>query len=104
MVGNGAVSVPNIREVALGGGEMLVICSDGVHKHVEPKDLSGVLRGTASLSRRCGRLVALARARGSSDDATVLVLRRLPRRARVAWLAGGIALVVALAVALMVAA
>ena len=104
MVGNGAVSEPNVGEVALRGGEMLVICSDGVHKHVGSKDLSDVLHGTAPLSRRCGRLVALARARGSSDDATVLVVRREPRRARLAWLAVGLALVAALAVALMVAA
>jgi protein phosphatase len=104
MVGNGAVSAPNVGEVELRNGEMLVICSDGVHKHVEPEDLGGVLRGTAPLSRRCGRLLALARAHGSSDDATVLVVRRLPRRARLAWFAAGIALAVAVVVALMVLA
>ena len=51
---------------------MLVLCSDGVHKHVEPTDLTRVLRQSAPLVRRCGKLVALARARGSTDDATVL--------------------------------
>jgi hypothetical protein len=30
----------------------------------------------APLARRCARLVALARMRGSGDDATVLALRR----------------------------
>jgi serine/threonine protein phosphatase PrpC len=99
MVGNGAVSAPNVRAVALGGSEMLVICSDGVHKHVEPVELSDVLHGSASLARRCGRLLALARARGSGDDATVLVVRREPRAAAalLALAAGGalVALVVA---------
>ncbi len=89
MVGNGAVSLPNVLQVALARGEMLVICTDGVHKHVEPQDLSSVLHGSASLARRCGRLLALARARGSRDDATVLVVRREPRRARLAWLVAG---------------
>ncbi len=89
MVGNGAVSTPNIAEIALRRDEMLVICSDGVHKHVAPGDLSSVLHESAPLARRCGRLVALARAHGSSDDATVLVVRREPRQARIAWLATG---------------
>jgi serine/threonine protein phosphatase PrpC len=104
MVGNGAVSEPNVERVALRRGEMLVICSDGVHKHVQPEELSRVLHGSAPLVRCCDRLLALARARGSSDDATVLVVRREPRQTRLAWLiAGGVllaALVAALAVVL----
>ena len=55
-------------------------------------DLCRVLRGSAPLARRCGRLLALARARGSRDDATVLVVRREPRRVRLAGLAAGVAL------------
>ena len=102
MVGNGAVSEPNVERVALRRGEMLVICSDGVHKHVEPRELSRVLHESAPLVRCCGRLLALARARGSDDDATVLVLRREPRQTRLAWLASGGVLLAALVAALAV--
>ena len=102
MVGNGAVSEPNVERVALRRGEMLVICSDGVHKHVEPRELSRVLHESAPLVRRCGRLLALARARGSDDDATVLVLRREPRQTRLACLAAGGVLLAALIAALAV--
>jgi len=101
MVGNGAVSAPNVGEVALRGGEMLVLCSDGVHKHVEARDMSRVLRGSAPLEWRCGKLLALARARGSSDDATVLVVQRKPRRARLAWLATSAALAVGVLAAII---
>ena len=84
---------------------MLVLCSDGVHKHVEPQDLSRVLRGSAPLARRCGRLLALARARGSSDDATVLVVHREPRRARLALACvAGAVLVAVVAIAFTVLA
>lgn len=76
MVGNGAVLEPNVEEVTLGRGEMLVLCSDGVHKHVGTRELARVLHGSAPLARRCWRVVALARARGSTDDATVLVVHR----------------------------
>jgi protein phosphatase len=104
MVGNGAVSTPNVDRVSLAGGEMLVLCSDGIHKHVGPGDIGDVLRGPAPLARRCGRLLALARARGSRDDATVLVVRREPRHERVALLVAAGVLVTALAAALLVAA
>src|SRR6185436_5290741 len=59
MVGNGAVSSPNVEHVALHDGEMLVLCSDGLHKHIEPGDLSRVLHESAPLARRCSRLLAL---------------------------------------------
>lgn len=103
MVGNGAVLAPNVGEVALRGGEMLVLCSDGVHKHVEPREMSRVLHASAPLERRCGKLLALARARGSSDDATVLVVQREPRRARLAWLATCAALLVGVLAAVIAA-
>ena len=77
MVGNGAVSSPNLAQVELGDDEMLVLCSDGVHKHVDALDISRVLqRGSLPLARRCTRLLVLARTRGSTDDATVLVIHR----------------------------
>jgi protein phosphatase len=102
MVGNGAVSMPNVRAVALGGSEMLVLCSDGVHKHVAPVELADVLHGSASLARRCGRLLALARARGGGDDATVLVVRREPRRPYLApLLVGGVLLTAIVATLLL---
>ena len=54
-----------------------MLCSDGVHKHLQARDIARVLRrGTVPLARRCTRLLALARARGSTDDATVLVVHR----------------------------
>ncbi len=104
MVGNGAVSSPNVEQIDLRGGEMLVLCSDGVHKHVEPGDLSRVLRGSAPLARRCSRLLALARARGSKDDATVLVVQRESRVARLALLGAAGVLAAVLLVALIMLA
>jgi protein phosphatase len=78
MVGNGAVIDPNVGHVALACGEMLVLCSDGVHKHVGVDDIATLLGSAGPLARRCAKLVSLARARGSGDDATVLVVHRLP--------------------------
>ena len=104
MVGNGAVSSPNVDRVCLAGGEMLVLCSDGIHKHVGASEIGDVLRSPAPLARRCGRLLALARARGSRDDATVLVVRREPRHERLALLVAAGMLVTALVAAFVVTA
>jgi serine/threonine protein phosphatase PrpC len=79
MVGNGAVDAPNVRSITLAADEMLVLCSDGVHKHAGAHDIGRVLRGPAPLAHRCAGLIEFARARGSSDDATVLVLHRARR-------------------------
>jgi hypothetical protein len=76
MVGNGATSGASAALHGLGRGELLAICSDGVHKHLEPADWCRVLSATAPLAQRGRALVALARARGSVDDATVLLLHR----------------------------
>ena len=83
MIGNGAVSDPNVARVTLGWNEMLVLVSDGVHKHVDPDAMARLLRNDTPLVCRCLRLVQAARTNGSEDDATVLAIhRRTQPRAR----------------------
>jgi protein phosphatase len=79
MVGNGAITVPNVESVELRDGEMLALCSDGLHKHVEPREIAEQLRAASPLARCCTRLLDIARLRGSTDDATILVVRRTVR-------------------------
>lgn len=89
MVGNGAVGSPNVEQVELGFDEALVLCSDGVHRHVDPGEMGRVLGEQGPLSTRCRRLVELAREHGSCDDATVLVVHRdaKPRPRLLRWAA-----------------
>ncbi len=89
MVGNGAVAGVNAVVRSLGCGELLVLCSDGVHKHVAPAEWRRVLAQPVSLARRCDDLIALASANGSTDDATVLLVQRTGfARALPPWLPG----------------
>jgi PPM family protein phosphatase len=76
MVGNGAVAGANVALHALARGDLLALCSDGVHKHLEPEDWQRVLRQAVPLAHRCAALIGQARRRGSVDDATVLLLQR----------------------------
>src|SRR6185369_15345504 len=100
MIGNGAVSVPNIEQVDLGCDEVLLLCSDGIHKHVDAREIGRVLRESAPLARRCLRLVEAARQNGSQDDATVLAVLLQKPRTRLARYAAG--LLFALAAALLI--
>jgi hypothetical protein len=76
MVGNGATSGANSAVHGLGRNGVLALCSDGVHKHLDGADWSRVLAAPLPLAQRARSLVALARSRGSVDDATVLLLHR----------------------------
>jgi serine/threonine protein phosphatase PrpC len=79
MVGNGAVVTPNVESVHLRDGEMLVLCSDGLHKNVDAREIGRVLQSHAPPSRGCERLLEIARSRSGDDDATVLVVHRKAR-------------------------
>jgi protein phosphatase len=77
MVGNGATAGANVALHDLACGDMLVLCSDGVHRFIASDTWSHVLTQRVSLARRCEDLIAQARANGSVDDATVLVVQRV---------------------------
>ena len=76
MVGNGATTGANALVLGVERGELLALCSDGVHKHLDDADWRRVLAAPVPLARRADTLVALARGHGSVDDATVLLLQR----------------------------
>ena len=76
MVGNGAVAQANVAFAGLACGDLLVVCSDGVHRHLQAAQWRRVLDSPLTLAQRCEALVALARANAGTDDATVLVVQR----------------------------
>ena len=103
MIGNGAVSSPNVGRIGLKWNEMLILLSDGVHKYVEPDEIARTLKENTTLARGCLQLVELARANGSEDDATVLVVHLRPHW-RVRALRRGAVVVAAVIAALIFAA
>jgi len=76
MVGNGAVEEANRAVAILRCGEILLLCSDGVHKEVPAEQMAEILRGEESLNARCRKLAAAAHANGGTDDATVVAAQR----------------------------
>jgi protein phosphatase len=84
----------NMLASALGGSEarpmtattdirwddVMLMCTDGLTKHVSEAEIATELRATASAEATCHRLVDLALERGGTDNVTVVVSRLRPRR------------------------
>ena len=91
MVGTGAVGEPALRRFRLGRHDLLLLCSDGLHRHVPGPALTGMvcagLRAGLDLDVLARRLVSQAAGSGSTDDITVLLLRRAASYRAWLWLA-----------------
>jgi serine/threonine protein phosphatase PrpC len=89
MVGNGAVARANVTFAEIEPGDRLLVCSDGIHKFIAPREWQALLAAPGTLLQHCDALVAQARANGSTDDATVLIARREALTGqRTQWLRG----------------
>jgi protein phosphatase len=60
--------------------DVMLICTDGLTKHVTEKEIEAELTATSSAEDTCRRLVNLALERGGTDNVTVLISRLRPRR------------------------
>ncbi len=65
---------PGAREEQLVSGDTFVLCSDGVHGRLDSASITEVLQGASTAPDRATRLVDEALTRGSSDNATALVI------------------------------
>lgn len=80
MAGVGAVGSPPVLSVRLREGELLLLCSDGLHKFVDDGEIMQLcadgLRKEASLAEICRDLVGTAKRNGSHDDVSALLVLR----------------------------
>ncbi|HEX5613025.1 MAG TPA: SUMF1/EgtB/PvdO family nonheme iron enzyme, partial [Burkholderiales bacterium] len=99
MVGAGAVGEPPVLKAPIGEREMLLLCSDGLHKFVPDEQIADVVSSGFSEGRSleaiCGALVRTAKTNGSRDDASALLVLRRPWLAA-RWFYAAIAIAVAL--------
>jgi protein phosphatase len=82
MVGTGALGEPPVLKAQIREHELLLMCSDGLHKFLPDEQMaevvaSGLSRGS-SLEAICSALVRAAKRNGSHDDASVLLVLRRP--------------------------
>jgi protein phosphatase len=57
------------------GGDVLVLCSDGLWEYLDAEELGGVVASAPDLASAAQRMVALANERGGADNITVVLAR-----------------------------
>jgi PPM family protein phosphatase len=70
---------PKVTRVDLTWGNVLMLCSDGLTRHVSDERIRDVLRSMTSAKQACATLVQEALDDGGSDNVTVVVGRTMPR-------------------------
>ncbi|MBZ5630751.1 MAG: Stp1/IreP family PP2C-type Ser/Thr phosphatase [Acidobacteriia bacterium] len=83
---------PDLDDMMAQPGDVLLLCSDGLIRHVPDDSILEVVQGTISLQLMADRLIDAAREGGGSDNITVLLLRfeELPWYIKFfRWLFGG---------------
>lgn len=66
---------PELSKLGLAAGDTLLLCSDGLNKHVPDEQIQVVLQSNASSRECCAQLVELALNGGGTDNVTVLIAR-----------------------------
>ncbi|MBW2527601.1 MAG: serine/threonine-protein phosphatase [Deltaproteobacteria bacterium] len=78
VLGGGAADAlqPEVRRVALEPEDVVLLCSDGLTKHVSDVEIGQVLAARPAAADGCGSLVAAANEGGGSDNVTVVIAQR----------------------------
>jgi protein phosphatase len=64
---------PDIIPVNVRAGDVLVLCSDGLHGQVEPQEILGEILRTGNRQSSVEYLIALANQRGGPDNITLVI-------------------------------
>jgi len=70
--------IPALDVIPLARGDMLLLCTDGLTKHVSEARLGEMLRTAPDAEAACRALIDSALAAGGSDNVTAVVARVLP--------------------------
>lgn len=70
-------------------GDVMLLCTDGLTKHVTEGELEDELNEIVSAEVSCRRLVELALERGGTDNVTVIIGRLRPKEPTMSWTEGG---------------
>jgi serine/threonine protein phosphatase PrpC len=71
--GSAEIPQPEMAKIELALGDRLLLCSDGLTKHVSDEQIAACLTAEEPNAARCARLVEHANAGGGSDNVTVVV-------------------------------
>jgi protein phosphatase len=73
---------PELSKLELTVGDTLLVCSDGLNKHVTDEQIQAVLESEGTSRAHCSKLVELALEGGGTDNVTAVVARLEASRSR----------------------
>jgi protein phosphatase len=68
-------AAPELRRLRLRIGDSLLLCTDGLTRHLSERQIREALQEGISAQRTCERLIEMANARGGEDNISVVVAR-----------------------------
>lgn len=71
---NDQVDVDVYDPVKMRPGDRLVLCSDGLTRHVKPDEIAGIVSGNDVPDAACAALIERANERGGEDNISVIVI------------------------------
>ena len=74
-MGMDAPAMPDVFIREIHPGDILLLCSDGLHGMIDGDELPAILRSSKSPTRLCERLIAIANANGGKDNISVIFLK-----------------------------
>jgi serine/threonine protein phosphatase PrpC len=66
---------PELEDMVLMPGDIILLASDGLTKHVRDEDILQLLQATPNLEKACEALIAAAKQHGGDDNITCLLVR-----------------------------
>ena len=74
-VGSGMIVNVETGEHQIFGGDVFLLCSDGLHNSVQPDDIARIAREGSNLREAAAELIALAKQRDGGDNISVQLIR-----------------------------
>lgn len=74
-IGSHGSVTPEIAEVDVRSGDVLLLCSDGLVREVSDRQIGEVLQAATSVEAACEQLIDAANTNGGKDNITCLVVR-----------------------------
>ncbi len=71
--------LPDVEDMVALPGDMYVLCSDGLSKHVKDDWMLGIVMEAPTIDQACQDLIDAAKAHGGDDNITCVILRVVDR-------------------------
>jgi serine/threonine protein phosphatase PrpC len=66
---------PELEDMVLAPGDVVLLASDGLTKHVRDENMLRIVKSTTDLDQACDALIAAAKEHGGDDNITCLLIR-----------------------------